>query len=163
MKKTLFFIIPLIIITIIAILLNVSLCGQSIEYCIFENISECNDIKMSTLPGSKFESYSPKETDKNIKDLLFEESFCGKFSCDDFEFVIFAYEFADSESAKQYYINNTGKINDPSTSFSESWGVTFGEIIVIDLERVYRIEAKTKYREEVCSFLNEIFSKEIEI
>ena len=118
---------------------------------------------MSTLPGSKFESYSPKETDKNIKDLLFEESFCGKFSCDDFEFVIFAYEFADSESAKQYYINNTGKINDPSTSFSESWGVTFGEIIVIDLERVYRIEAKTKYREEVCSFLNEIFSKEIEI
>ena len=163
MKKYLFFLILIIFIACIFVYRVILLRSNSVEYSIFESISECDALKSSTLPNAKFENLDPNETDDNISGLIIKDSFCGNFSCDEFEFIIFAYEFIDSESAKQYYINNTGKKNDPSTSFSESRGPFSGELIVLDLERVYRIKMKTKYRDEVCNFLNETFSKKIEV
>lgn len=159
--KVIKFVVPAILVVWLILFLILSFVVKKPGYYIFADISECEAIKMSKLDGARFESYDPHEKDDNLKDLNFEKSFCGKFTCDDFEFEIFAYEFSASETAKAYFVSETGKTDNPDTTFSGSWGATNGRFIVLDSERVYQIKSKSKYRDDIFEFLSEIFSKEI--
>lgn len=146
----------------IFIILSTVSCGKRHDFYIFENISECQGIQNSTLSGAKFEHYEI-EKDKKLKGLTYTERFCGKFSCDEFEFEIFAYEFENAESAKKYFDNVTGTADniESYTSFYGNFGMFSVDIMVFDFEKAYRVNLSKSDIEEVFQFLSTVFSKKI--
>ena len=87
--------------TMLSILMVLPLCGchdiVDFEYPMFEDIGECEALKNSTLEGARFEEYDASEKDRYLKKLNYSACFAGRFTCDEFAFEIYAYEFADAD------------------------------------------------------------------
>ena len=79
------------------------------EYFIFQTIDECERLIPSDRTELIIERYVSPEKDKNLKNLSYESFFGMNFHSNELEYEIFAYEFVDSDSALEYYINVTGQ------------------------------------------------------
>ena len=83
------------------------------------------------------------------------------YESEEMSFELFAYEFADTESAKAYFKNETGISRVLNTHFLSSNNARNYKLIVIDGCNAYYIHGKTTDKEEIESFLSCVFSKQI--
>ena len=134
--------------------------GFPTEYYIFSDISECDNLLTAT-DGTVILQMQT-EQDKKLKGLVYENYRVAEYSAKELHFKIFAYEFADEDSAKAYFCNATGKHVDFDTTFTMSTGM-FGylDLIVIDGRNAYRIDSTAKDYKELESLLKESFTVKI--
>ena len=138
----------------------------SMDFYIFADISECENLNSLDYEGAQFNKYSTSNNDKELGELKYNSFVAGKYTSEELDFEIFAYEFDSADTAKKYFKNVAGKSNDRDTTFSASSGFgLFGpsqyEIIVIDYERAYRVVTDQMHDEEIKKALGQIFSIKI--
>lgn len=128
---------------------------------VFKEIGECEALETSDRKDAKFEKYETPSEDKKLKKLEYETFFGGKYSCDEFSFEIFAYEFKDSDTAKKYYENVTGGISGFDANFSKIARMSSFIMVVLNNEFSYTIYTSPHNAGAVQDFISEIFSLEI--
>ena len=89
-----------------------------------------------------------------MKNLEYAEFWAAEYSCPEFKFELYAYEFVNSDVAKQYFNNITGKKSD-DVSFSSSSGMTKTRLAVVDHEKAYILFVHNSDFVEVNEFLGE--------
>ena len=147
----------------LALLLSASSClpkRESMNYYIFSDISECYQLETK---DADIEKYETPDSDKYLKALEYTNFYGVKYKSSECEFEIFAYEFKDADTAKQYYTNVTGKTDPFDCTFSSSTGMASCRLAVIDFERGYiaKTTSSSKYIEAMKKILGEVFSKQI--
>lgn len=147
------------------LILTVILCACAHfdnDYYIFSNISECNNFEINKDEDAKITYYTTPEKDSNLKDLEYDSFFGAKYLSLDIEFEIFAYEFKDSNSAKKYFNNVTGKNSEElDTNFSASMGMTSYRLVIIDFKKAYIVQGPSSNAEAIQDFLKENFTVKI--
>jgi len=154
------------VISIILIALCSGLCSCIPEkpVCyIFEDISECENIEKLKSEDAVVTVYDSPDSDKNLGDLQYDDFYCASYESKELDFEIFAYDFVDSDSAKEYFRNDTGLHKIRDTHYLESGGMGYSRIIALDYDRAYITTFKTRDLREVKTFLAKVFSKKIEI
>ena len=129
---------------------------------IFENISECENIEEYKSDDAVVTIYDIPTDDKNLDDLEYDSFYAASYESDELDFEIFAYEFVDSDSAKEYFSKKTGIESVYSTMFLTSGGMTKYDIIVIDESRAYYAETSKEDEEDMNQLLSRVFSKKLE-
>lgn len=153
------------VISIILIALCSGLCSCILEkpVCyIFEDISECENIEKLKSEDAVVTVYDSPDSDKNLGDLQYDSFYCASYESKDFDFEIFAYDFVDSDFAKEYYNRETKLGCDFDVTFHTSKGMSLYDIIVLDYDKVYIAKSSAKDSDDLNSFLNKVFSKKIE-
>ena len=144
-------------------ILNLCACKLSeIELRMFSNMEECNQINELKVNDAEVEIYDSALKDKDLNDLAFQEYFGCKYTCDDFSFTLFAYEFSDSDVAMAYFENVTGKETNPNPTFSDSSGIGSFRRIVVAENKAYTVYSKNDDKNEVIEFINNWFSLDVD-
>ena len=104
----------------------------------FHEIEECYDI-VGELDESCIFFYEDPSEDADSEGLEYVKFFGLAYDADDCAFRLFAYEFADADTAKHYFSNVTGKSIVLDTDFSESSGMGRFRRIVISENRAYSV------------------------
>lgn len=155
-----------VVFTMIALLLCASLCScgpDNTDFYMFEDISECDNIEVLKSEDVVITVYDAPDSDKNLGDLEYDEFYGAEYESAELDFKIFAYEFSNSDVAKEYYKNETGMETELNTVFLASGGMAKYSIIVVDSNRAYCAYTTQKDSEDLQLFLGEIFSKKIKI
>lgn len=129
---------------------------------IFADIDECASLETKRVDGWQFTKYADATSDKNAKNLEFTAFFGGKFTCESFDFEIFAYEFSDATNAQTYFKVITGK--DPGgvdPNYSLESGASDSRLVVYNGNNAYAIFFPTNALSDVLQLLSEIFSVKI--
>lgn len=150
-------------------IITVSLSNH--KYYIFSEISECEHLIPDNKDGVTVERYSNADNDEDLKELSYEEFFGMKYKSDILEYEIFAYEFSNSDSALEYYVNVTGKksleknlpldIEDENKLWSTSSGMILFEVVVTHKNKAYKLTAPKQYEREINELISIVFSTEI--
>ena len=155
-----------LIISIILIAFCSGLCScipkEPICY-IFEDISECENIEKLKSEDAVVTVYDSPDSDKNLGDLQYDDFYCASYKSNNLDFEIFAYDFVDSDSAKEYYNKETKLGCDSDATFHTSKGMSLYDIIALEYDKVYIAKSSAKDSDDLNSFLNKVFSKRIEI
>jgi len=105
---------------------------------IFENITECNQIRNDACNTIQVSTFANYELDKYIKEMEPEKFFICEYTSTQLNFTLYAYTFKNNDDAQQYFYYVTGKRNNPTTTFSDSSGIIFRRIAV-DGANIYRV------------------------
>lgn len=158
----------LIIFSLCAIILGVSITAiisfkhLNADVYMFKSIEECWKIETQAEENSVFNRYLDTSRDNYLSGLSYNSFFSGKYSCEQYEFEIFAYEFNDTMSAIEYFKKITGKDSiQKSTNFSLSSGIAQSRIIAISETNAYIVYCPTKDFTDVCKMLEKIFTVKI--
>lgn len=166
-------IISIVFVAIVVFALSYMLFTQppSGGYYIFQDISECEQLIPNDPAGVTVDRYDSPDKDANLKGLPYKEFWGIKFSSDEIEYEIFAYEFEDSDSALKYFVNETGKNSylkklplsedDENKNFSASKGMFSYRLIVIYKNRAYKVTAPSEYANSVNELFASIFSQKV--
>lgn len=128
------------------------------EYRIFADIAECEQI-VSNKPGdAQIEVYETAEKDKYLRNLEYEAFFGATYASMEMRFQLFAYDFADSETARAYYEAVTGKDGALITDVLAEKGLFSSDLIVRVDDKAYRVKMPSRYTRRVTDYLNEIFT-----
>ena len=140
------------------------------NYYIFQDIDECKFLIPSDLSDVKVEYYDEPTKDRDIKDLSYTAFFGMNYKSNTLKYEIFAYEFEDSDSALQYFVNVTGQTsykkrlpldeNDENKLLAANKG-TSCHIIVVLQNKAYKINIPNKYINEVNELLGNTFSQKL--
>lgn len=131
------------------------------NYYIFDDISECENITKTEYTNAKLSRYDTPVNDNNLGNLEYLEFFGGYFFSDEIEFEIFAYEFKNTETTKQYFKNVTGKSTKLDSTYLHSSG--FGtRLIVTRFESAYVVTMSNLDEKEVLKALEKVFSIQVE-
>lgn len=139
-----------------------TLKNGSPDIYIFTDISECEGIASLDYPNGNLQRHSTTDMDANLKGLPYENFFAADYTSDEVEFTIFAYTFADTETAGQYFENVTGKSykNGDEKNYSTGTNASSHRICVYVGNRAYCITSKGKYATEIDNnVLPAIFSE----
>ena len=138
---------------------------MDVKYAIFSSITECEKLQSDTLEGATFQQETDPSKDPHLKELTFEEFFAGRFYCTEFEFVIYAYKFEDTEASKEYFENVTGIKTDRDLNFNfiTSTGAFRSKTVVFYNENAYLIQNAPEDWREIKVFLNEIFTIQLPV
>ena len=146
-------------------------CSSPSEYFIFQNINECEQLIPSDQSNLIIDRYASPEKDKNLKELSYKSFWGIKFHSNELEYEIFAYEFVDSNSALQYYINVTGQSSyekelplsdgDENKRLSSSKGMSSYRLIAVYQHKAYVIVAPKQYEEAINKLLATTFSYQL--
>lgn len=129
---------------------------------IFADLSECQLLESLNNKDEKFIKYQDAALDDHIRDLKYTSFFGGEYSCDLYEFEIFAYEFSDAASAQSYFENATGKNSDDvDPNFSLVSGFMSSHIIAFNENKAYSIYFPTSAFSEISQLLAEHFTIKI--
>ena len=129
---------------------------------IFSDISECDSLETLNVENGYFTRYQNAMLDNNLSGLQYTEFFAGTYSCDQYTFEIFAYEFIDSVAAKTYFENATGKNSAASdANFSMVSGIATCHIIVFEGDRAYAIYCPSNDLSDVSVVLADHFQIKI--
>ena len=146
---------------LVLLLILLSLCScldTNIEVYIFDDITECQNIITNKSDDVDIEVYETPNSDKYLKDLEYEDFFACKYVCDDFEFEIFAYEFVDSDTNKQYFENVTDRTSERYSDFLSWGGISNYSSVVINGNNAYIIHSSTSNKNKVTKFIATVFS-----
>ena len=137
-------------------------CGnKSMKYYIFSEITECNNFTIDKKGGAEIIEYDTPDDDRYLENMKYKNFFAAKYKSSEFEFEIFAYEFENSDSAKEYFKNATGRTSDLDTNFLSSGGITSQKIVVINFEKAYTLYTSADSSEQVKKFIGENFTIQI--
>ena len=93
---------------LVAVALSCTSCSSMTDnYRIFGSLAECE--AMEAAPGVRVVRYGSPAEDTELRGLPYEAFYGAEYTVDDGSFTIFAYEFADADTAAQYYRNVAGK------------------------------------------------------
>ena len=146
----------IVLVLIINILMS---CAYTIpEVYIFNDITECSTVKTKTSAEVQVEIYQNPSKDLYLKDLGYNSFFGCFYISREIKFEIFAYEFVDSETAKDYFTQVTGKNDELSTNFSSISGSGRYRKIVINGKNAYTVYSSAKDSKAVNEFIGEIFT-----
>ena len=158
-------VVVLLIVVFVIYMLNYS---SPNEYYIFQTIDECEQLIPANQTDLMIERYVSPKKDKYLKNLSFESFFGMKFHSSELEYEIFAYEFADSNSALKYYINVTGQnsyekelpLSDSNENkrLSSSKGMSRYRLIAVYQNKAYLIVAPKQYGDTIDKMLATVFS-----
>ena len=149
--------------TILAVCLSFCACAPRIsDFYIFNTIEECEIIESEKSENAIITIYDSPKTDKNLKDLAYNQLYAVKYDSDELDFEIFAYEFSTSDSAKKYFENNTGIETELNTHYLASGGITKYKVVVIDGCNAYYATTAQKDYEEMMLYFEKVFSKQID-
>lgn len=127
---------------------------------VFADLEECKTLSKQT--DAVFSAYEDVKLDKAVKDIRYSAFYAGEYSCDQYDFEIFAYTFESTEDARVYFKNTTGKKSEGMYSnFSVSSGFFTSRVVVFEENRAYSVSTKTANLKQVCEFLAGVFSREI--
>ena len=121
------------------------------DFYIFNEISELKEIENSV--ETEITVYNEVSKDKYLKDLKYNDYFGCKYTSNQLEFEIFAYEFVDKSTADNYYKKVTGKTNEHKTVFSDVAGMNNFRRIVVHENKAYSVYCSANKSEEVLSFI----------
>lgn len=139
--------------------ITTALNHANVEIYVFEDISECQALETLDKVDGAFIRYQDTAKDKHLADLEFTSYFAGEYSCKQYHFQIFAYEFCDVSNAKEYFNNVAGKNTDElNRNFSLSSGIINSELVVLYDARAYRVHFPTNNLLEITQILEDIFS-----
>ena len=135
----------------------------NLDVAIFANMEECKAISQSVGSNGGFSVYEDVASDKAIRTLKYTECYAGKYTCDNYDFEIFAYTFETTEDARAYFKNATGKKSkDMDANYSISTGLfSRVRIVVFDENRAYVVYTAKEDVTEVNAFLCDIFTKKL--
>ena len=128
------------------------------EYRIFADIAECEQIVSNKPDGAQIEVYETAEKDKYLRNLEYEAFFGAKYASSEMRFQLFAYDFADSETARAYFEAVTGKDGALITDVLAESGLFSSDLIVRVDDKAYRVKMPSGYTRRVTDYLNEIFT-----
>lgn len=136
-------------------------CSKSnINYYAFSDISECENIENKKHRDAKITTYDSSE-DKYLNGLTPDGFYGANYASEQLTFDIFAYEFKDKKTAKNYFENSTERSSDRDVNFLATSGMSQYKLVVLFNENAYVVYTSVKYKEEVNAFLGEIFSTKI--
>ena len=135
--------------------------AETLDVYIFSDIEECRKFDEDMTSNAKVTIYNKPDTDTNLKDLKYLDFYACKCHSGEFEFEMFAYNFIDSDTAKEYFKNETGKNDDLEINFSNSSGMGLFRSIVIDGNKAYSVYCKDSDSLKVIEFINSIFTKQL--
>ena len=139
-------------------------CGQgSLDFYIFDNISECEKIQHLEYKAGKLTKYDNPKSDKYLKELSYNDFFAAKYESDEVEFEIYAYVFDSKQTSEQYFKNSTGKGDNLEINFLASKGLTSCKITVISGERAYTVLGSRSQFETIKKLLGENFSVKLTV
>ena len=121
----------------------------------FEDIGVCSQL-------DEFKVSNDALADKYIGDAEYIDSYNYKLCYDKAEFMMYAYEFDNTENAKKYYSQVEGKTVDGDIDYNGRSGLFSSELIVRYNNNVYRIETGNTLdciKAKKC--LNSVFTVEI--
>lgn len=140
------------------LLLGFSACvAESAEVCIFSDLSECKAIAQTASDGATVDIYNSPNGDEHLEEAEYADFFACKYS-GEFEFVLYAYEFVDSDTAKAYYQRVTSLPCEKSYSYSSVAGMRNYERTVIQENLVYTVQCNRSDADRVTAFLTEVFT-----
>ena len=140
------------------------LCGCDVtDFYIFSDISECDNIEVFKTEDAIVTIYDTPDLDDSIDDLEYDDFYAAKYESAELDFVIFAYEFADSDFAKGYFKKQTGIKTDLDVHFLASGGMFKYRVIAIDGCRAYCANTTQKNSKALILFLEDVFSKKLEL
>lgn len=141
---------------------TLSSCGvnKGREYYIFTDINECLNFE-STAEIIKVEKYDSTEKDEKIMGLRYNNFYGAKIECSNYQFEIFAYEFENDDIARQYFEVVSGKTYSSESAFFGSGGITSYALVVVDVNKAYKINTTSGDIEKVKVLLANVFSKKI--
>ncbi len=129
---------------------------------IFSDIEDCRKVSNKAVDSANVEIYASPEKDENAGSLTYESFFGCNYECDEFEFQIFAYEFADEITSEKYFENVTGRKPNGKTSVGTISGAqTVYRRTARFGKQAYCFYTETKNVEKVIEYLNRIFTVEI--
>lgn len=151
----------IIFVFIISVLCLLSMCScldTNLGVYIFEDIKECQNIIANKSDDAEIELYDTPNSDKYLNNLQYNDFFACKYLCDDFEFEIFAYEFVDSDTNKQYFENAADRTSERYSDFLSWGGISNYSSVVIDGNNAYIIHSSTSNKKKVTEFIATVFS-----
>ena len=129
---------------------------------IFSDISECNALEELSVTDGHFTRYQNTTQDSNLQGLQYAAFFAGKYSCEQYTFEIYAYEFTEPAAAKTYFENATGKnTNELDSNFSLASGMTTSHIIAFHKNMAYAVYCPSNDLSDVSMVLAEYFQNKI--
>lgn len=141
------------------------------EYFIFQNLEECERLVPADYSKAEVIQYDSPDSDKHLKELLFNDFWGINFKSDKLEYEIFAYEFVDSDTALKYYVDVTGqnsykkklplKNEDENKLLNASKGMSSYEIVAVYQNRAYRLVAPKQYEDAINELLSSVFSQKL--
>ena len=147
----------------VCLVICVSLCSCSVisvNAHIFSDISECGYFEDNLSENSEIVLYDNPDKDNNLKDLQYNDFYGAQYKSKKLKFKIFAYEFVDEETAKEYFENSAGRTCAGEKDFYISSNIFNHTIRVVDNNRAYVLFTKTIYEDAVNELLSEAFSVE---
>ena len=137
---------------------SVSCNHGSIDYYIFSDLSEVKKLESSEQLGVTVVKLSSPDGDKNLGDLKYNDFFAADYNSEELNFRIFAYEFENSDIAKEYFKNIKGSNDGLETNFLASWSLFGFSLTVIDENKAYSAYTSVAQAETLKGFLGELFS-----
>lgn len=132
------------------------------KICIFADMAECESLEDLSVGEGRFTRYHNTALDDKLNGLQYTSFFSGSYSCDQFEFEIFAYKFVNANSAKTYFENVTGKNSDSRESnFSLVSGAVRSHIAVFSGDSAYAAYFPTSALTNVLEILSKQFTIQI--
>ena len=123
---------------------------------IFETISECDNLERALQnTGSLIVYNSPKE-DAKWRELEYDAFWGCQYESKDLTFQLFAYEFPDIQTSKDYFENITGKTT-LSTNFSDNTGMHTFRRTIIHNGNAFLVYCPKGDKAELISLLSKYF------
>ena len=152
----------LIMLISLSILIILSSCGaKKLEVNMFADLSECYAIELLETSDVQITLYDSPIEDEYIGNLEYANYYACHYLSSEVQFDLFAYEFYDQETAKQYFKNVTGKEDDRTVTYSDLEGFSSYRRIVISDNSVYSVYTAASDAEAVIEIINQIFSRKI--
>ncbi len=155
-----------ITVSILLIIICFGLCScipKPPVFYIFEDINECENIEKLKSEDAVVTVYDNPDSDKNLGDLQYDDFYCASYESKDMDFEIFAYDFVDSDTAKEYYNKETKLGCDSDATFHTSKGMSYYRVVALDHDKVYIAKSAARNSDDLNSFLSKVFSKQVEI
>ena len=130
---------------------------QDADIYIFSDISECEAISEMIDENSILEVYDSPTSDVHYIDLEYV-TFYGCKCSGSLDFKLYAYEFASSDIAQEYFETVTGRSCDKQVSFFIVAGATNYERTVINDNMIYTVSTTRSQAESVTTLLQEVFT-----
>lgn len=151
----------IILVSAMSVLCLIYTCAcfdTNFDVYIFQDIKECQNIIANKDENTDIEVFDTPNDDKYLKDLRYNDFFSCRYSCDDFDFEMFAYEFVDSDTSKEYFENVTDRTSERDSDFLSWGGILSYSRVVIDGKNAYIIHSSTSNQEKINKFISTVFS-----
>lgn len=135
--------------------------NEPLDVHIFVDIKECQRLQTPMTMDAGVKIFSSPQEDKHLKGLEYQAFFGCEYSSEELSFELFAYEFADEDTAMAYFNHATGKENDPNPTFSNTSAMGVYDSVVVSENKAYSVRCKATQSEKVTEFLNGIFTVEV--